>query len=425
MSSLRSLFGEDADILRETDFQALLLAMAVVPLGNGLVSPILEPLLGPLETSAADIGLMISFFWAPSIVVVPLTGALADRFSRKTVLVPAMVLYGAAGVGIVTTTEFRFVLALRLLQGVGWAGIAPVVTTSIGDLYAGPTEATAQGLRITGAGAVGAAVPLLAGGLVGLAWQYPFLLYASVFPVAVLVYLWFDDPTAGDPSATATGSDGGAGSYPREMAGLVWRRRVVALVLARALPLAVWTGFITYNSIIVVQLLDGSPVYAGALLSVTSLVFALAASQAGRVTALFDRRFVPLVGANVCLGGGFALTVFAPSVVVAGVGMAVSGLGFGVLVSLYTSLLTGLAPPDLRGGLISLGATASRTVGTVTPVALGALVSVTTPTLGFAGAVRTAGLAAVFVGAGGSLLCYLVASVSPPAPAERSAATEG
>lgn len=306
---MRSLFGEEAGILREANFQALVLAMAIVPLGNGLVSPILDSLLAPLGASATNIGLMISFFWAPSLVIVPITGGLADRYSRKTILVPAILLFGLAGMAIATTTDFRVVLGLRLLQGVGWAGVAPLVTTSIGDLYAGPTEATAQGLRITGAGVVGGAVPLLAGALVGLAWQYPFLVHASVVPVAMLVYIWFDDPTAGMES----GSDDDSSPYVRELLGLVRRRRVVAIVLARALPLAVWIGFVTYNSIIVVQLLDGNPIYAGALLAITSLVFALAASQAGRVTARFAGRSIPIIGGNVLLGGGFSITLFAPS----------------------------------------------------------------------------------------------------------------
>lgn len=34
--------------------------------------------------------------------------------------------------------------------------------------------------------------------IVFLAWQYPFLLYTLAFPVAVVVFLWFEEPVTGD-----------------------------------------------------------------------------------------------------------------------------------------------------------------------------------------------------------------------------------
>lgn len=415
MLSFRALFGDEATVLRETNFQVLLLAMAVVPLGNGLISPILDTLIDPFGATPASIGLMITFFWAPSILVVPVAGVLADRYGRKTVLVPSIVLFGAAGLGIAATTDYRVVLGLRSLQGVGWAGISPLIITSVGDLYEGAKEATAQGLRITGAGLPAAAFPLVGGALVVVGWQTPFFVYVAAFPVAATVYLWFDEPTAESADAAADG--GQPTTYLRALFGLVRQRRVLAIVIARALPLMVWIGFITYNSIIVVRLLDGTPFEAGVLLGLASLVFAIGASQAGRTTARFDSRFTPLLVANVCLGIGVAAVLVAPAIAVAAVGIVVAGIGFGIAVSLYTSILTGLAPPALRGGLVSVGATTARLVGTVTPVLMGVVIATGTPVIGFASSVQLAGLGAVVVGAGGSIIGLLVARRAPPVSA--------
>jgi hypothetical protein len=44
----------------------------------GMLSPVLESLIDPFGTSAANIGLMISFFTAPAIVVIPIAGVLGD-----------------------------------------------------------------------------------------------------------------------------------------------------------------------------------------------------------------------------------------------------------------------------------------------------------------------------------------------------------
>jgi len=135
--SIRRLFGDDAEILRDSDFQLLLAANVLGALGTALVSPTLNSLTGPFGVSAADIGLFMSAFTAPAIVMIPLAGLLADRYGRKKVLIVGLLVFGAAGVTIAFTTEFITGVGLRALQGIGFAGITPVIITSIGDMYEG------------------------------------------------------------------------------------------------------------------------------------------------------------------------------------------------------------------------------------------------------------------------------------------------
>ena len=382
MPSLRLLFGDDAEIVRETNFQVLLLSTTLPVLGSSLVSPVLESLVGPFGTSVADIGLMVAAFTAPAVVMIPVAGALADRYGRKAILVASLVLFGTAGAAIAFTTDYRVVLALRLLQGVAFGGINPVIITSIGDLYSGAREATGQGLRFMASGLSGAVVPLVSGVLVLLSWRYPFLLYALALPVAGVVYRWFEEPTA---TGTAPLTDGGEGvSYRRALLREVTRRHVLAVLLARSMPNVVWIGFVTYNSFLVVRLMGGTHPEAGLLFAAGSLVFASAASQAGRITARFSSRLYPLVGANALLGVGFVLVLFAPGLAVAAVGISVAGVGFGVLLSLYRSVVTGLAPTHLRAGVVSVGEAGGRLTSTLTPIAMGAVIALARPTLGFA-----------------------------------------
>jgi MFS family permease len=435
--SLQSLFGDDAAILRERDFRLLLLANVLPVLGSSLLSPVLNSLIEPFGTSPADVGLMISVFTAPGIVIIPVAGVLADRYGRKPVLVAALLVFGLAGSGVALTTEFRVALGLRLLQGVGFAGISPIIITSIGDLYAGAKEATGQGLRFTVSGLSATVFPPISGALVVVAWQYPFLIYAMALPVAAAVYLGFDEPTPPDATGAngttettdrveATGTTEAAGttgpkSYVSTLFRLVRRPRVLAMVLARGLPNVVWIGFITYNSLITVRLMDGTPAQAGLLVAVGSLVFAVAGSQAGRITALFESRLYPLVGANVCLGLGFAVVLFAPGIAVATGGIAVAGVGFGLTLSLYRSIITGLAPDDLRAGLVSIAEAWGRLTNTLTPVAMGWAIAVATPRVGFATGLQFAGVGVAVVGGVGGILCLLVASAAPPVPSRAGA----
>jgi len=407
VAPLEALFGSEARIVSDTDFQLLLLANVTGPLGIALISPILDSLTGPFGVSATEIGLLVSMMAAPGIVVIPLAGVLADRYGRKAVLVAGLLLFGSAGVAIAGTTDFRVVLGLRLLQGFGFAGIVPIIITSVGDMYAGDAEATAQGFRFASSGLSLVVFPILAGTIVVLGWQFPFLLYGIAIPLAVTIALWFTEPT--DEAA-----DGGEHeeSHVRAVLRLAAHPRVLAILVARALPVIVWTGFLTYNSILVVRLIGGTPQQAGLLVAVGSLVFAASASQAGRVTALFDSRFRPLVGANASLGAGFAVVGLSPTLPVAVLGAAVTGTGFGLSLALYRSIITGFAPVDLRGGLVSLGEAMGRVTATGTPIVMGAAIALVEPTAGFAAAVRWTSVGtAAFAGCLG-LLCLVVARQS-------------
>lgn len=413
MAPLKALFGEEADLLRETDFQLLLLANLTAPLGVSVMAAILESLIDPLGTTPGNIGLMMSAFTAPAIVMIVVAGMLADRIGRKRVLVYSLVLFGATGSAIAFTTDFRIALGLRVVQGTAWGGLIPIIITSIGDIYDGTKEAAGQGFRFTGSGVSSAISPAIAGVLVAIAWQFPFLLYAVAIPIAALVHRYFTEPTD-----TVDGSSQSAGAYVREMLSLVRRRRVLMFVVARSLGTMVWIAFLTYNSLIVVRLLGGTPVQAGLLAGIGSVSFATAASQAGRITSFYDSRLVPLVVANLCLGGGFLVVLYAPGFAVAGVGIATLGLGFGVVLSLYRSLLTGVAPETLRAGLISVAESGGRVMDTATPLAMGALITTLAPTLGFASAMRIAGIGTAVVGGLGGVVCLLVASRSPAVDAD-------
>ena len=410
MVSPSSIAGTDSGIVRERPFQLLLLINVLPPLGTALLSPVLGSLVEPLGASTANIGLMMSAFTAPSIVVIPIAGVISDRYGRRPVLLFGLVWFGLTGTAIAFVSTFAAALALRALQGIGFAALTPIIITSLGDLYAGTKEATAQGLRFTGSGLSQTAFPLAAGVLVGLAWQYPFLLYAVAFPIAAVVYVYFEEPL----DEAADEESEGVRAQIGDMRALVAHRRAWTMVVARGSANVAWFGFLTYNSILVVDVLGHTPAEAGILAALASLTYALAASQAGRVADAFDDRLYPLVATNASMGAGLALAFLARSFAVAAVGVAFMGIGFGLVLSIYRSVITTLPPADLRGGLVSLGEGSGRAAATATPVVMGVAVAVATRPLGFETAVRAVGAGTGLVGAGVGIGCLLLMSASPP-----------
>lgn len=410
MAVLRWLVGDNAELLRDRQFQLLLLANLMPPLGSALLSPVLDSLIDPFGASGATIGLMMSAFTAPAVVMIPIVGVIADRFGRRPVIIFGLLIFGGAGTAIALTTNYTLVLILRLLQGVGFASLTPILVTSIGDIYSGVKEATAQGLRFTSSGLAQMVFPLIAGVLVGIAWQYPFLMYAMAFPIALVIYRWFEEPV---DSNEAESNDRDVRAQLAAVKRLVGQRRAFAMLLARGTPNMVWIGFLTYNSIVVADLLDGSPAQAGILAALGSLSYAVAASQAGRLMATSSRRLYPLLGLNVALGGGIIVIFFAPSLWVAYAGVVIMGVGFGLSLSLYRSTITEMAPVSVRGSWVSLTEAMGRVTSTVTPIAMGAGIAVMSPLIGFETATQLVGLLTGVTAGGVGMGSVLLYDVSP------------
>jgi MFS family permease len=378
--------GDEADVVADPRFRVILLGSVVSPMGASLVSPLLDSLTGVYGIPGARIGLLMAAFTAPGVLAIPLVGMVSDRVGRKPVLTAGLALFGAAGLGLAFTTDFRVAVALRLVQGVGFTGIAPVLIAATGDLFTGEREATAQGLRFTTVGGSLAVFPFLAGLLVAVAWQYPFYLFALGLPAAAVVHRRFEEPAA-DPDAE--------GLDVTRLLALVRTPRIALVLLGRAVPSFLWFGFLTYNSIVVVRLLDGTPGVAGALVAVASVASSVGGSQVGRLTAAFDTRRAPLLVGTAAAGLGLAAVALAPSLPVAGAGSLVVGAGFGVVLTLYRSTVSTVAPAALRGSLVSLGESAGRIGSTVAPVVMGGAVAFATPRYGLAVAVRGTLLAVV------------------------------
>ena len=408
---LSSLIGNGAKVLQERPFQLLFLSNILPPLGTALLSPVLGSLVEPLGTTTANVGLVMSAFTAPAIIGIPIVGIAADRFGRRPVIILGLLCFGATGSAIALTTNFRVVLLLRICQGIGFAALTPIIITSIGDLYTGTKEVTAQGLRFTGSGISQTVFPIGAGIIAGAAWQYPFLLYAVAFPVAAIVYLYFEEPARSE----AENPNEKSVSYQlQKLRRLVTQRRAWTTVIARGTPNIVWIGFLTYNSILVTDVLGGTTTEAGLLAALGSLSYATAATQAGRVSNHFSNQVYLLVGMHISMAAGLGIVFIAWRLAVALLGVTIMGIGFGLSLSLYRSMITELAPSSSRGGLVSLAESGGRLTSTVTPIMMGTAIAVLTSWLGFAASVRVVGVSIGLLASTIGVIALLLASLSTP-----------
>jgi MFS transporter, ACDE family, multidrug resistance protein len=90
-------------------------------LGSPSVSPAFLKVAAELGVSPGQVGLLITVFTLPGVFLTPVAGVLSDKFGRKTVLIPSLLLFGVAGGACALARDFELLLGLRVLQGVGAA----------------------------------------------------------------------------------------------------------------------------------------------------------------------------------------------------------------------------------------------------------------------------------------------------------------
>lgn len=383
-------------------------------MGTPYLSPLLESLQGPFNVAPSGIGLLLTAFYLPTVFITPLVGTLVDRVGRKLVLVVCLLMVGGAGVAISATTSFPVVLALRLVQGAGAAGILLSIVASLGDFYSGEAGVTAQGVRMTFHSFGTMVLPIVAGVLIAYGWQYPFLLYGIAIPIAAVVYLTpgLDSPSEEPQSEHYSTPTTPRSSPVQELVRLVRRRYVLATVAGMVLPGFFLTAFLTYTSIIVNDI-GGTPQQAGILIAIFGLASGVGASQSGRLVTLIDRKLTVLLVGNANLAASLVLLGIARTTVVIGCSAVTVGVGFGILLAVYRSSLTEIAPDHLRGGLSSLGEAANAVGLTTPPVVMGSVINYLTPSVGEIRAVRITVITFGLAGAVFGLACAVVTQMRP------------
>jgi ACDE family multidrug resistance protein len=107
----------------DPNLQIVFFITLIVVMGVSSISPALPEIQAAFGIPKAAVGLLIVVFTLPGVLFAPLFGVLADRYGRKTVLVPSLLLFGIAGSACSLVRDVDLLLALRFLQGIGAASL--------------------------------------------------------------------------------------------------------------------------------------------------------------------------------------------------------------------------------------------------------------------------------------------------------------
>ncbi|WP_239615277.1 MFS transporter [Cohnella mopanensis] len=175
------------------EYIALSTVPLVLVLGNSMLVPILPTLKSKLGISQFQSSLVISLFSLCAAIVIPFAGYLSDRFSRKAVIIPSLIIYGGAGIlagfGAVWDS-YGVLISARALQGIGAAGTAPIAMALVGDMYKSGEESQALGLIEASNGAGKVVSPILGSLLALIVWYAAFFAFPAFCLLSLLAMLF-------------------------------------------------------------------------------------------------------------------------------------------------------------------------------------------------------------------------------------------
>lgn len=330
-----------------------------VVMGVSSILPVLPSAGRSLHIPMSEIGLLLTSFTFPGIFLTPLAGILADRYGRKAVLIPALVLFGLAGFSCSLTTNYQTILFLRVLQGIGAAPISLLYTTITGDLYTGRERLKIMGYNATVLSLGTALFPFIGGVLGELGWQYPFMLPILALPLALLCALHLDLP---NPKSTETIS-----GYFRKTAQIISSRKALILFGMTLCTFAILYGpIITYVPILADNAFNASPSQIGLLFGVSSLFTGIAASQLGRLRRFISVRYM-LCFAAVFFFAAMATMPLPNNFWMLAIPIGFFGMGQGLSFPNLAAKLTGIASMEKRGAVMAVNGSVLRIAQTISP----------------------------------------------------------
>ena len=353
-------------------------------LGVSSVTPALPSIRDEFGVTSGQVGLLITFFTVPGVLLTPLLGVLSDRYGRKKILTPALLLFGVAGGMCALARSFELLLALRLLQGMGAAALGTLNVTVIGDIYTGRERSAALGYNSSVLSVGTASYPAIGGALATLGWYYPFALALVAIPVGVLVLFSLRNP---EPRNEQPLKD-----YFGDVFSRLKDREVLGLLVTSLLTFIILFGPQIYFLPILMDERFSTPSYLiGAILSGASLTTALVSSQVGALTGRFSER-TQVKAAFVLYAAALLAVAFAPNLYVLLVPAVLFGVAQGINLPNVFSLLNSHAPSENRGAFMATNGMVLRAGQTIGPLLTAAAAS----SLGLSGAyLAAAALAAL------------------------------
>ena len=355
-------------IYLDTNLQIIFWITLTYIMGVSSITPAFPKVVQELNISAKDVGLLISIFSFPGILLTPFLGVVADRWGRKKIIFPSLMLFGIAGGLCFFVRDFKLLLILRLIQGIGAAALGALTVTIIGDLYSGKELIAAMGYNSSVRSIGSASYPAIGGALAMMGWHYPFILPIIAVPIGFLVLFNLKTP---EPENEL---------HIREHLNIVWKklrnRQVIGLlVIGIIIFIMLFGSYMTCFPLLLGNSFAASTLIIGFIMASASLIAAFTSSQLGKIIKLFSRKTI-LKMSFILYALALSIIPFIAQLRLFFISVIIFGIAHGMSIPVIQALLAEAAPLKYRATFMSVSGMTFRVGQTLGPFLMGMVISI-------------------------------------------------
>lgn len=325
----------------------LLLASTLTVMSGATIAPSLPA----MRDYFADIGqvdlLVRLVLTIPALFIVigsPIAGIVVDRLGRKPLLIVCAALYGLAGSSGFVLNSLPAILCGRALLGLAVAGIMVSATTLIADYYVGSARATFMGLQAAFMALGGVLFLSVGGQLADLNWRYPFLIYLFAWLLLPLALLFLYEPRLDKSDLLSTPVGTTPQPVPTKLLTLIYSVLLLTQVAFYLIPVQLPFYF--------KSLFNAGASESGLAIAFCTLFSGLISFAYGRIKQRFG--FISILAMTFGLMGvGYSFIGLSGNYVGIWLGLAITGLGLGLLVPNMSVWISAEVPDAVRGRALS------------------------------------------------------------------------
>jgi MFS family permease len=325
----------------------LLLASSLTVMSGATVSPSLPAMKQQFESAIADPDLRITLvklvITLPALFIVigsPIAGIVVDRFGRKPLLLLSAILYGFAGSSGLFLDSLPTILVGRAILGFAVAGVMVSATTLIADYYSGSARAAFMGLQAGFMGLGGVLFLTVGGALAQQNWHYPFGIYLFAWLIVPLISMFVLEPERDNLSSPNIEAEIPSQFTPVGVMVIVYGLTTLSQIAFYLIPVQL--------PFFLDSLVQALPTQSGMAIALCTLFSAVASVTYGKLKQRMEFvTFLPIIFGF--MGIGYLLIGQSSNWTQVLTGLAISGMGLGIIMPNMSVWLSSAVPDAIRG----------------------------------------------------------------------------
>lgn len=346
-----------------------IVSMASIPLimtlGNSMLIPVLPIMEQELDISKLQSSYIISVYSIVAIFLIPIAGFLSDRYGRKKVIIPSLVI---AGIGALVAgwaswkinDPFLYIIIGRILQGVGASGTAPIVLPLVGDLFQKDKDISSTLGIIETSNTFGKVLsPILGAVLAGMIWFLPFFAIPIFCLLSVILIIFL----VKKPKDEKKGPSFKEFKQNTKEVFQQHKRWLLSIFVIGAILMFILFGILFYLSSILEEVYDFKGIKKGLYLAVPLAALCLASFITGKKIKdnIILMKWITF-GGIVVAGGAVVAVRFSEQFIYLIIVFLICGVGIGAVLPCMDALITESIKKDVRGTITAVYSSA-RFVG--------------------------------------------------------------